>query len=195
MGRSAKCERRTGETKVSVELDLDGTGKYQIDTGIGFFDHMLEGFARHGLFDLKIAVSGDTHVDAHHTVEDTGIVLGQAFAGALGKKEGIGRFGYFILPMDDALVLASLDISGRTYFSFEGTFSAERLGSMETETVREFFMGFASGVGMNLHIRQLAGTNTHHIIEAMFKAVSKAMDMAVRIDDRIDGVLSTKGVL
>ncbi len=195
MGRSAKCERRTGETKVSVELDLDGTGKYQIDTGIGFFDHMLEGFARHGLFDLKIAVSGDTHVDTHHTVEDTGIVLGQAFAGALGEKKGIGRFGYFILPMDDALVLASLDISGRTYFFFEGTFSAERLGSMETETVREFFMGFASGVGMNLHIRQLAGTNTHHIIEAMFKAVSKAMDMAVRIDDRIDGVLSTKGVL
>lgn len=195
MGRGAKCERNTKETEISVELEVDGTGRYDIHTEIGFFDHMLEGFARHGLFDLKIIVHGDTHVDAHHTVEDTGIVLGQAFAEALGKKEGIGRFGFFVLPMDDALVLASLDISGRTYFAFDGTFAAEKLGDMETETVREFFMGFASGAGMNLHIRQLAGTNTHHIIEAMFKAVAKAMDMAVQKDGRIEGVLSTKGVL
>lgn len=195
MGRYARCERSTKETEIMVELELDGTGKYEIETGIGFFDHMLEGFARHGLFDMTVKVKGDTHVDAHHTVEDTGIVLGQAFLQALGAKEGIGRFGYFILPMDDALVLASLDISGRTYFSFEAELMAERLGTMETETVREFFMGFASGAGMNLHIKQLAGINTHHVVEAMFKAVAKAMDMAVKIDDRIEGVLSTKGTL
>lgn len=195
MDRFAKCERSTKETDISVELMIDGTGKYVIDTGIGFFNHMLEGFSRHGFFDLNIKVKGDIDVDAHHTVEDTGIVLGQAFAQALGDKEGIARFGSFILPMDDALVLASLDISGRTYFSFDADLPAERLGTMETETVREFFMGFASGVGMNLHIRQLAGSNTHHIVEAMFKAVAKAMDMAVKKDNRIEGVLSTKGKL
>lgn len=195
MSRFAKCERNTRETQIIVDLELDGTGEYEINTGIGFFDHMLEGFARHGLFDLEIAVQGDTHVDAHHTVEDTGIVLGQTFLQALGGKEGISRFGYFILPMDDALVLASLDFSGRTYFAFDADLKAERLGTMETEVVREFFMGLASGAGMNLHIRQLAGENTHHIVEAMFKAVAKSMDMACRIDRRIDGVLSTKGVL
>lgn len=195
MSRFAKCERSTRETQIIVDLELDGTGEYEINTGIGFFDHMLEGFARHGLFDLEIAVQGDTHVDAHHTVEDTGIVLGQAFLQALGGKEGLSRFGYFILPMDDALVLASLDLSGRTYFAFEADLRAERLGTMETEAVREFFMGLAGGAGMNLHIRQLAGENTHHIVEAMFKAVAKSMDMASRIDGRIDGVLSTKGML
>lgn len=195
MGRSASCERITKETSITVELEVDGSGKYEINTGIGFFDHMLEGFARHGFFDLHISVTGDTHVDAHHTVEDTGLALGTAFAEALGGKEGIARFGSFILPMDDALVLVSLDLSGRTYFSFDATLAAERLGTMETETVREFFMGFASGAGMNLHIRQMAGTNTHHIVEAMFKAAAKAMDMAVRRDGRIEGVLSTKGML
>lgn len=195
VSRSASCERNTRETQISVTLTIDGTGTYDIDTGIGFFDHMLEGFARHGLFDMVVKVKGDTQVDAHHTVEDTGIVIGQAFAEALGDKAGIGRFGSSILPMDDALVLAALDISGRTYFAFEAELPAERLGSMETETVREFFMGLASGAGMNLHIRQMAGTNTHHIVEAMFKAVSKAMDMATKKDERIEGVLSTKGVL
>lgn len=195
MSRLARCERNTKETEIMVELDLDGRGEYDIDTGIGFFDHMLEGFARHGLFDLVVSVHGDTHVDAHHTVEDTGIVLGQAFMKALGEKKGIARFGYFILPMDDALVLASLDLSGRTYFAFDADLKAERLGTMETEVVKEFFMGLASGMGMNLHIRQLAGANTHHIVEAMFKAVAKSLDMATRIDERIDGVLSTKGVL
>lgn len=195
MSRYAGCERSTKETEIMVGLEVDGTGKYEIETGIGFFDHMLEGFARHGLFDMTVKVKGDIHVDAHHTVEDTGIVLGQAFSQALGTKEGIGRFGYFILPMDDALVLASLDISGRAYFSFEAELAAERLGTMETETVREFFMGFASGAGINLHIRQLAGANTHHVVEAMFKAVAKAMDMAVKVDGRIEGVLSTKGTL
>lgn len=195
MERMAECRRCTKETDISVQLNLDGTGKFNIDTGIGFFDHMLEGFAKHGFFDLEIQVKGDVHVDAHHTVEDTGIVLGQAFAGALGDKEGISRFGNFILPMDDALVLAALDISGRTYFAFEAELPAGKLGTMETETVREFFMGFASGLGMNLHIRQLAGINTHHIVEAMFKAVAKAMDLAVKKDERIEGVLSTKGTL
>lgn len=195
MERSASISRRTKETDISLTFNLDGSGKSQIETGIGFFDHMLEGFAKHGFFDLEIQVKGDVHVDAHHTVEDTGIVLGQAFAKALGDKEGISRFGNFILPMDDALVLAALDISGRTYFAFEAELPAGKLGTMETETVREFFMGFASGLGMNLHIRQLAGINTHHIVEAMFKAVAKAMDLAVKKDERIEGVLSTKGTL
>lgn len=195
MERMAECRRCTKETDISVQLNLDGTGKFNIDTGIGFFNHMLEGFAKHGFFDLEIQVKGDVHVDAHHTVEDTGIVLGQTFAKALGDKEGISRFGNFILPMDDALVLAALDISGRTYFVFEAELPAGKLGTMETETVREFFMGFASGLGMNLHIRQLAGINTHHIVEAMFKAVAKAMDLAVKKDERIEGVLSTKGTL
>ena len=195
MSRYARCERDTKETEIVVELDLDGTGRYEIQTGIGFFDHMLEGFARHGLFDLAVSVNGDTHVDAHHTVEDTGIVLGQAFLEALGDKEGIARFGYFVLPMDDALVLASLDFSGRTYFAFDADLKAPCLGTMETEVVKEFFAGLASGAQMNLHIRQLAGENTHHIVEAMFKAVAKSMDMASQVDGRIDGVLSTKGVL
>lgn len=195
MSRFAHCERNTRETQIDITLCLDGTGEYEIDTGIGFFNHMLEGFARHGLFDLSIQVQGDTEVDAHHTVEDTGIVLGQAFQKALGNKEGISRFGYFVLPMDDALVLASLDFSGRTYFSFDADLKADRLGTMETEVVKEFFMGLASGAQMNLHIRQLAGENTHHVVEAMFKAVAKAMDMASRIDERIEGVLSTKGAL
>lgn len=195
MSRTATCDRNTKETQIHIELNIDGTGQYNIDTGVGFFDHMLEGFARHGLFDLTVKVKGDTQVDAHHTVEDTGIVLGKAFLSALGDKAGIARFGYFILPMDDALVLASLDFSGRMYFDFEADLKAERLGIMETEVVREFFMGLAGGVGMNLHIRQMAGENTHHVVEAMFKAVAKAMDMASKVDERIQGVLSTKGVL
>lgn len=195
MSRTATCDRNTKETQIHIELNIDGTGQYNIDTGVGFFDHMLEGFARHGLFDLTVKVKGDTQVDAHHTVEDTGIVLGKAFLSALGDKAGIARFGYFILSMDDALVLASLDFSGRMYFDFEADLKAERLGTMETEVVREFFMGLAGGVGMNLHIRQMAGENTHHVVEAMFKAVAKAMDMASKVDERIQGVLSTKGVL
>ncbi|MCH5252326.1 MAG: imidazoleglycerol-phosphate dehydratase HisB [Lachnospiraceae bacterium] len=195
MSRYARCERDTRETEIVVELNLDGTGEYDIDTGIGFFDHMLEGFARHGLFDLAVSVHGDTHVDAHHTVEDTGIVIGQAFEQALGEKGGIARFGHFVLPMDDALVLCALDFSGRPYFAFEADLKAEKLGTMETEVVKEFFMGLANGARMNLHIRQLAGENTHHIVEAMFKAVAKSMDMASQEDSRIDGVLSTKGVL
>ena len=193
--RTVEIKRETKETQIQLNLNIDGNGTFTGSSGIGFFDHMLEGFARHGLFNLAVSVHGDTYVDAHHTVEDTGIVLGQAFLEALGGKEGIARFGYFILPMDDALVMASLDFSGRTYFSFDADLKAERLGTMETEVVREFFMGLASGAQMNLHIRQLAGENTHHVVEAMFKVVAKAMDMASQMDGRIEGVLSTKGVL
>ena len=195
MKRSASIERNTKETEISLELNIDGKGQYDIDTGIGFFNHMLEGFARHGFFDLLIRVDGDTEVDAHHTVEDTGIALGEAFLKALDDKEGISRYGYFILPMDDALVLASLDFSGRPYFSFEAELGAPTLGGMETETVEEFFRGFVNGARINLHIKQLAGQNTHHVVEAMFKAFAKALDMATRKDPRIEGVLSTKGVL
>lgn len=195
MSRKTRLERETKETSIALELEIDGRGQYDVDTGIGFFNHMLEGFARHGLFDLTLRVDGDTCVDAHHTVEDTGIALGQAFAQILEEKEGITRFGYFILPMDDALVLASLDFSGRPFLAFEATLPAPTLGTMETETVREFFLGFVNGAGINLHIRQLAGENTHHIVEAMFKAFAKALDMATKRDERIEGVLSTKGVL
>ena len=195
MGRTSHCERNTRETQIVVDLNIDGSGKYEISTGIGFFDHMLEGFARHGLFDLKVDVKGDLHVDSHHTVEDTGIVLGQAFTKALGDKNGIKRFGYFVLPMDDALVLASLDLSGRMFLDYQADLQMEVLGEMETEVIKEFFAGFASGAQMNLHIRKIAGENTHHIIEAMFKSVAKALDEATQIDDRITGVLSTKGML
>lgn len=195
MSRKGTCHRTTKETDISIELELDGTGSYQVSTGIGFFDHMLEGFAKHGLFDLKVEAKGDTYVDAHHTVEDTGIVLGNAFLQALGKKEGIRRFGYFILPMDDALVMSAVDISGREFLDYQAELPCEQLGNFETETAKEFFQGLAAGLGMNLHIRQMAGANTHHIIEAMFKSVAKSMDMATSVDKRIQGVLSTKGAL
>ena len=195
MSRIAEYERETSETQIALELDIDGTGNYDVDTGIGFFNHMLEGFAKHGFFDLVIRVHGDTEVDAHHTVEDTGIALGEAFSDALGDREGIRRFGSFILPMDDALVLASIDFSGRPYLAFDAELPAPVLGTMETETVKEFFAGFVNGARINLHIKQLSGENTHHIVEAMFKAFAKALDIATGIDERIEGVLSTKGVL
>ena len=195
MDRQVSYERETKETSISLKLNIDGSGNYDITTGIGFFDHMLEGFARHGLFNLLLRVDGDTEVDAHHTVEDTGIALGEAFAKALGDKEGIVRYGSSILPMDDALVLVSLDFSGRPYLVYEASLPSPTLGTMETETVREFFLGFVNGACINLHIKQLAGENTHHIVEAMFKAFSKALDAATRVDPRIEGVLSTKGVL
>ena len=195
MSRTTGYERDTKETQIALELNIDGNGRYDIDTGIGFFDHMLEGFTRHGLFDLVLRVHGDTVVDAHHTVEDTGIALGEAFLKALGDKEGITRFGTFILPMDDALFLAILDFSGRPYLAFDASLGAPTLGTMETETVKEFFAGFVNGARINLHIRQLAGENTHHIVEAMFKAFAKALDIATQVDERIEGVLSTKGVL
>lgn len=195
MSRTAAIERNTKETQISAALEIDGTGQSSISTGIGFFDHMLEGFVRHGLFDLTLKVEGDLHVDGHHTVEDTGIVLGQAIREAVKDKAGIRRYGSFILPMDDALCLCAIDLSGRPYFVFDCTFPAERVGGLDTELVREFFYAVSYSAGMNLHIKMLHGENTHHMIEAMFKAFAKALDIASSYDERITGVLSTKGTL
>ncbi|HIU03560.1 MAG TPA: imidazoleglycerol-phosphate dehydratase HisB [Candidatus Onthocola gallistercoris] len=193
--RKAAIARKTSETDIVMQLDLDGSGQAKIETGIGFFDHMLNSFARHGLFDLELHVKGDIHVDCHHTIEDTGIVLGEALRKAIGDKKGIRRFGECILPMDDALVLTALDLSGRPYLGFELPLTVERVGAMDTEMVREFFYAVSYGAGMNLHIRLLSGTNNHHIIEAAFKSFAKALDMAVTVDSRITDVLSTKGSL
>lgn len=193
--RTAKIDRKTKETDISLSLAIDGTGTSRISTGIGFFDHMLDGFARHGFFDLTLQVNGDLGVDGHHTVEDTGIVLGTAIKEALGDKAGIKRYGSFLLPMDDALCLCAVDLCGRPYFAFDCKFGAERAGELETELVREFFYAVSYSAGMNLHIRMLDGLNTHHMIEAMFKAFAKALDEAASYDDRVSGVLSTKGVL
>lgn len=195
MTRTATIERKTKETAISVHLNLDGTGESQISTGIGFFDHMLEGFSRHGFFDLRCHVEGDLHVDGHHTVEDTGIVLGQAIARAVGDKKGIRRYGYFVLPMDDALVLCAVDLCGRPYLNFDAAFPTERVGNLDTELVREFFYAVSYSAGMNLHIKLLNGSNAHHIAEAMFKAFAKALDMATGAEPRLKDVLSTKGSL
>lgn len=195
MERIGTIERNTKETQIKLSLQLDGTGKSDISTGIGFFDHMLEGFSKHGFFDLSVHAKGDLHVDGHHTVEDVGIVLGQAIRQAVGDKAGMKRFGYFILPMDDALALCAVDLGGRAYFSFDGEFHTERIGDFETQLVTEFFYALASNAQMNLHIRLLAGQNDHHKIEAIFKAFGKALDQAVSMDERISGVLSTKGSL
>lgn len=193
--RTAEVTRKTKETDILVRLDLDGTGKSEVSTGIGFLDHMLEGVARHGFFDLTCTVKGDLHVDGHHSVEDTGIVLGQAIANALGEKKGICRYGSFLLPMDDALVLCAVDLSGRPYLNFDTVFAVERVGELDTELVREFFYAVSYSAGMNLHLKTLDGRNAHHIIEAMFKAFAKALDQAVSRDKRIEDVLSTKGSL
>lgn len=195
MERQATVERKTKETDIFLHLVLDGTGKGNIDSGIGFLDHMLEGFARHGFFDLEAKVKGDLHVDGHHTVEDAGIVLGQAIKEALGNKAGIRRYGSCILPMDDALVLCAVDLCGRPYFSYECEFPTEKIGGLDTELVREFFYAISYSAGMNLHIRMLSGVNSHHIAEAMFKAFAKALDEATGKDGRIQDVLSTKGSL
>jgi len=193
--RKAVIDRKTRETDISLTLTLDGTGKSEIRTGIGFFDHMLEGFARHGFFDLKCIVEGDLHVDGHHTVEDTGIVLGQALAEAVGDKKGIRRYGSAILPMDDALVLCAVDLCGRPYLNFDCSFPVERTGGLDTELVREFFYAVSYSAAINLHLKMLDGSNAHHMIEAMFKAFAKALDQAVGMDPRITDVLSTKGCL
>ena len=195
MARSATVERNTKETEISLILNLDGTGKSEIDTGIGFFNHMLEGFARHGFFDLRVTVKGDLHVDGHHTVEDTGIVLGQAIRETLGDKAGIKRYGSCILPMDDALALCAVDLCGRPYFNYECEYPSERIGGLDTELIREFFYAISYSAGMNLHIKVLSGSNNHHIIEAMFKAFGRALDEAVSIEPRLNGILSTKGSL
>ena len=195
MARTADYVRKTKETDISLHLNLDGTGSSSIHTGIGFFDHMLDGFARHGLFDLKVNVAGDLAVDCHHTIEDTGIVLGNAIREAVGDKKGIKRYGSCILPMDEVLVLCAVDLSGRPYLVFDGEFTTDRVGYMDTEMVKEFFYAISYTAGMNLHIRVLSGGNNHHMIEAMFKAFAKALDQATVIDPRITDILSTKGSL
>ena len=192
MARSATVTRKTKETDIQVIFNIDGTGKGDISTGIGFFDHMLEGFTRHGFFDLKCKVEGDLYVDGHHTVEDTGIVLGQAIKEALDDKKGIKRFGQFLLPMDDVLVLCAIDLSGRPYYQSNVSFTTPSIGGLDTELIREFFYAVSYSAGMNLHFQLLAGENNHHIAEAMF---AKALDEATTKDPRITDVLSTKGSL
>ena len=191
--RSAVVNRKTKETEINMEFTVDGSGKAQIETGIGFFNHMLDSFTRHGFFDMKLSVKGDLYVDSHHTVEDTGIVLGQAIKNALGDKQGIKRYGSFILPMDETLVLCAIDLSGRPYLAFDIDFTTDKVGYMETELVKEFFYAISYSAGMNLHIKKLNGENNHHVIEAAFKAFAKALDEACGYDERIQGVLSTKG--
>jgi imidazoleglycerol-phosphate dehydratase len=193
--RIAVQERKTKETDIRVELNLDGEGKAMVDTGIGFFNHMLEGFAKHGFFDLAMSCRGDLAVDGHHTVEDCGIVLGSAIKEALGDKSGIKRFGSCILPMDETLVLCAIDLSGRPYLVFDGDFTTERIGELDTELVREFFYAISYSAGMNLHLKVLNQGNNHHMAEACFKSFARALDEAVAIDPRIRGILSTKGSL
>lgn len=193
--RRAVVTRVTGETDITVELDLDGTGTCSIDTGVPFFDHMLNAFGRHGLFDLTVRATGDIEVDAHHTVEDTGIVLGQAFTQALGDKASITRFSDVCIPMDETLVQAAVDISGRGQAYCDLPIPTERVGSFDTELAVEFFYAFARDARVTLHVRELAGANSHHIIEAAFKAVGRAMRYACELDPRVNGVPSTKGSL
>jgi len=195
MERIASVERRTKETQITVTLNLDGSGQTQIDTGIGFFDHMLDGLARHGLFDLTLHAEGDLQVDDHHTIEDTGIVLGTAIAQAAGDKKGIARYGDRIIPMDEVLVLCAVDLCGRPYLSYEAPFVPGMMGAMDTAMVREFFYAVSYSAMMNLHLKVLTPGNNHHMAEAMFKAFGKALDMATRYDERITDVLSTKGSL
>ena len=195
MTREASTQRNTRETQIKLKFRVDGSGQTDIETGIGFFDHMLDGFARHGLFDLYIRVTGDLHVDDHHTVEDTGIVLGNAIRQAVGDKKGIRRYGSCILPMDESLVLCAVDLSGRPYLSFDGEFTKDRLGELDTEMIREFVYAVSYACGMNLHIKVLTPGNNHHMAEAMFKSFAKALDAATVKDERITDVLSTKGSL
>ena len=195
MSRIATINRKTKETDITIEFNLDGSGKIQMDTGIGFFNHMLEGFAKHGFFDLTCEIDGDLEVDGHHTVEDAGIVLGQAIKEAIGDKKGIRRYGYFILPMDEVLALCAVDLCGRPFFQFDCEFTSEKVGDLETELVKEFFYAVSYSAGMNLHIKMLTPGNNHHMIEAMFKAFAKALDMATSFDERVTDVLSTKGSL
>ena len=190
--RQATVERNTKETKIKLTFNVDGTGTCKSETGVGFFNHMLDGFARHGLFDLDVKVDGDLFVDCHHTIEDTGIVLGNAIKEAVGDKKGIKRYGSCILPMDEALVLCAIDLSGRPYYVSDAVFTAEKCGDMDLEMVKEFFYAISYSAGINLHFKVLSGSNNHLIVEAMFKAFAKALDSATMFDERIVGVLSTK---
>jgi imidazoleglycerol-phosphate dehydratase len=195
MARTSTIERNTKETQIRLHLDLDGTGLASIETGVGFLDHMLTLFAHHGRFDLEVHATGDLHVDPHHTVEDVGIALGQALLQSLGDKDGIVRYGSFWVPMDEALVLCALDLSGRPYLVMDLTLTNPRLGEMDSELVEDFFQAVANNALMNLHIRQVAGRNTHHVVEAAFKSFARALDAATAQDPRIAGVPSTKGLL
>lgn len=192
--RVSSLSRKTKETDITLKLNLDGQGEYNVSTGVGFFDHMLESFTKHGSFNLDVDVKGDLNVDTHHTIEDTGLVLGSAINKAVGDKNGINRYASFIMPMDDALVLCAVDLSGRPYLNFDYEFDKERVGYFETECLKEFFMAVSTSAGMNLHIKVLDGSNTHHIIEAMFKAFANALSIAVSKDGKV-GILSTKGSL
>ncbi|NLL73772.1 MAG: imidazoleglycerol-phosphate dehydratase HisB [Clostridiales bacterium] len=194
-GRFTKISRKTKETDIQMEFKLDGKGNSLIETGVGFFDHMLDSFTRHGFFDMKLNVKGDLYVDAHHTVEDTGIVLGQAIKKTLGDKKGIRRYGFFMLPMDEALISCAVDLSGRPYLSYDLNFNNDRIGYMDTELIKEFFYAVSYNAGINLHINMISGENSHHIAEAAFKAFAKALDEASRFDKRVEDVLSTKGVI
>lgn len=193
--RAATIERKTKETDISLTINLDGTGENEIATGIPFFDHMLNGFARHGLFDLNVHVTGDLEVDSHHTIEDTGIVLGQAIAAALGEKKGIKRYGSFLLPMDETLAMCAVDLSGRPYLNYQAEFTVEKLGTLDTEMIREFFYAVSYSAAMNLHLKIVDSGNNHHMAEALFKAFGKALDMAAMEEPRMNGVWSTKGSL
>ena len=195
-GRSATISRKTGETDITVSLNLDGSGKADINTGIGFFDHMLNSFARHGFFDLDVKAVGDLYVDTHHTIEDTGIVLGKAIKEAVGDKQGIKRYASFTMPMDDALILCSIDLSGRPYLGYNLDLTVPKVGDYETEMTKEFFYAVSYAAEMNIHLMQLSGSNNHHIIEAAFKAFANAMDIATSYDPRLENnLLSTKGTL
>ncbi len=193
--RIASIQRKTKETDINARLNIDGTGTSTINTGIGFFNHMLEGFAKHGFFDLNLNCEGDLAVDCHHTIEDCGIVLGNAIKEAVGDKKGIRRFGSCILPMDETLVLCAIDLSGRPYLVFDGEFTTDRVGYMDTEMVKEFFYAVSYSAEMNLHIKVLNSGNNHHMIEAMFKSFARALDEATTLDPRITDVMSTKGSL
>lgn len=195
MSRTASLSRTTSETDIQLTLDLDGAGHVEVDTGVPFFDHMLSALGRHALLDLDIRAAGDIEIDAHHTVEDTGIVLGQAIREALGDKAGISRFADVVIPMDESLVMAAIDISGRGELHWEVAIGPERVGSFDTELGQEFFSGFAREAGITLHIRKIAGTNAHHILEACFKACGRALRAACELDERVQGVPSTKGCL
>lgn len=195
MERIAKVSRITKETNIELELDLDSSQESNIDTGIGFFDHMLYSFSKHSFTQMNLSVRGDLNVDSHHTVEDTGIVLGQAIKEALGDKIGIKRFGSATIPMDDALVLCSIDLSNRPYLVFDLPLTLDKVGELETEMLKEFFYAIAYSGGMNLHIKLIHGDNNHHIIEGAFKAFAKAFDRSIEYDDRIIDVLSTKGTI
>ncbi|KOF56897.1 MULTISPECIES: imidazoleglycerol-phosphate dehydratase HisB [Clostridium] len=193
--RTANIQRKTGETDISVEVDLDGEGKYEIDTGIGFFDHMLSLMAKHGLINLKVKAKGDTYVDSHHTVEDVGIVIGECIKKALSDKASINRYGTAFVPMDEALAQVSMDISGRPFLVFDADFTTDKLGTFDTEMVEEFFRAVAFNSGITLHVRVLYGKNNHHMIEGIFKAFGRALSEAVSKNERIKGVMSTKGML